>query len=117
TKSRSLSEQQNMMMAFASMAPLAWSWSWHRQHLYVPYLYPYDLFFKSMELCPARLRFRHCYRDNFDSVCMLVCWTVWKERNARVFDQRSRIPEQLAEAIKEEVLLWKEAGYFETNNR
>lgn len=64
----------------------------------------------------ARLRFRHCYRDNFDSVCMLVCWTVWKERNGRVFDQRSRIPEQLAEAIKEEVLLWKEAGYFETNN-
>lgn len=43
---------------------------------------------------------------------MLICWQLWKERNARVFEQRSRSPEQLTEAIKE-VMLWKEAGYFE----
>uniref|UniRef100_I1NVK1 Uncharacterized protein n=1 Tax=Oryza glaberrima TaxID=4538 RepID=I1NVK1_ORYGL len=61
----------------------------------------------------ARTCFRKCYRTNFDSACMLICWQIWKERNARVFDQRSRSPNQLAEAIKEEILVWKEAGYFE----
>ena len=61
----------------------------------------------------ARRHFRKCYRINFDSVCMLICWQLWKERNARVFDQRSRSPDQLAEDIKEEVMMWKEAGYFE----
>uniref|UniRef100_A0A0D9ZRA1 Uncharacterized protein n=1 Tax=Oryza glumipatula TaxID=40148 RepID=A0A0D9ZRA1_9ORYZ len=57
----------------------------------------------------ARTYFRKCYRTNFDSACMLICWQIWKERNARVFDQRSRSPNQLAEAIKEEILfagLW-----------
>lgn len=60
----------------------------------------------------ASRSFRKCFRVNFDSACMLICWQLWKERNARVFEQRSRSPEQLTEAIKE-VMLWKEAGYFE----
>uniref|UniRef100_A0A0E0LGI2 Uncharacterized protein n=1 Tax=Oryza punctata TaxID=4537 RepID=A0A0E0LGI2_ORYPU len=46
----------------------------------------YNLFFMAMELCP-----------------------IWKERNARVFDQQSRRPDQLVEVIKEEILVWKEA--------
>ena len=57
----------------------------------------------------ARLCFRKSYRSNFDSACMLMCWQVWKERNARVFEQRTRRPDQLVEAIKEEIMVWKEA--------
>lgn len=57
----------------------------------------------------ARLCFRKSYRSNFDSAFMLMCWQIWKERNARVFEQRTRRPDQLVEAIKEEIMVWKEA--------
>lgn len=60
--------------------------------------------------------FRKCYRTNFDRACLLICWQIWKERNARVFDQQSRSPDQLVEAIKEEIVVWKEAGYFTVYN-
>ncbi len=72
----------------------------------------------------ARTCFRKCYRTNFDSACMLICWQIWKERNElicwqiwkernelicwqiwkerneRVFNQRSRSPNQLAEVSR-----------------
>lgn len=64
----------------------------------------------------VRLCFRKCYRTNFDRACLLICWQIWKERNARVFDQQSRSPDQLVEAIKEEIVVWKEAGYFTVYN-
>ncbi|BAH94054.1 Os07g0663200 [Oryza sativa Japonica Group] len=60
----------------------------------------------------ARRCFRTGYREIFDAVLMLVCWLIWKERNARIFEQRLRSPEQLVEDIKEEINVWRSAAVF-----
>jgi hypothetical protein len=44
------------------------------------------------------------------SMTMLVCWTIWKERNARVFNNKSAPPPILFEIIKSEARLWVRAG-------
>ena len=44
------------------------------------------------------------------SITMLVTWTIWKERNARVFNNKSTPPPTLFEAIKGEARLWVTAG-------
>uniref|UniRef100_A0A0E0DLD5 Uncharacterized protein n=1 Tax=Oryza meridionalis TaxID=40149 RepID=A0A0E0DLD5_9ORYZ len=58
----------------------------------------------------ARRCFRTGYRKIFDSVFMLNCWLIWKERNARIFDQKMCSPDQLVEDIKEEIMVWKTAA-------
>uniref|UniRef100_A0A0D9Z2S0 Uncharacterized protein n=1 Tax=Oryza glumipatula TaxID=40148 RepID=A0A0D9Z2S0_9ORYZ len=60
----------------------------------------------------ARQHFRTGYRELFDTVFMLTCWFIWKERNGRIFEHRSRTPEQLVHDIKEELMIWKMAGVF-----
>ena len=40
------------------------------------------------------------------SITMLVTWTIWKERNARVFNNKSTPPPTLFEAINGEARLW-----------
>ncbi len=47
---------------------------------------------------------------------MLTCWLIWKERNARIFDQKMRSPDQLVEDIKEEIMVWKTAAVFKDCN-
>ncbi|EEE56168.1 hypothetical protein OsJ_05086 [Oryza sativa Japonica Group] len=64
----------------------------------------------------ARRFFRTGYRDIFDSVVALICWSLWKERNVRIFEQKVRTPEQLVEDIKEEILVWKTAGVIQPCN-
>lgn len=64
----------------------------------------------------ARLNFWTGYRDIFDGVFALTCWFLWKERNARVFEQKFWSTEQLVSDIKEEILIWKSAGIFTTCN-
>ncbi|BAS72039.1 Os01g0352000 [Oryza sativa Japonica Group] len=60
----------------------------------------------------TRRRFRTSYRTDFDSAFMLICWLIWKELNARVFQHVSKSPEQLAEDIKQEIAIWRVAGIF-----
>uniref|UniRef100_A0A0D9WEV7 Uncharacterized protein n=1 Tax=Leersia perrieri TaxID=77586 RepID=A0A0D9WEV7_9ORYZ len=45
----------------------------------------------------------------FDSFFMLVCWRIWKERNARTFQQMCKTAEALVAEIKEEAALWSSA--------
>lgn len=60
----------------------------------------------------ARNSFRRCYRRAFDSLCLMVCWFIWKERNARIFEHVSKSATQLFWAIREEIIIWREAGIF-----
>uniref|UniRef100_A0A0E0EY43 BTB domain-containing protein n=1 Tax=Oryza meridionalis TaxID=40149 RepID=A0A0E0EY43_9ORYZ len=46
------------------------------------------------------------------SLFVMVCWLIWKECNARIFEQRSRTAGQLFSGIREEIMIWKEAGVF-----
>uniref|UniRef100_A0A0E0NA16 Uncharacterized protein n=2 Tax=Oryza TaxID=4527 RepID=A0A0E0NA16_ORYRU len=62
------------------------------------------------------LFFRTGYRDIFDIVVALVCWSIWKERNARIFEHRMRTPEHLVDDVKEETLVWKTAGVIKPCN-
>jgi hypothetical protein len=56
----------------------------------------------------SRQRVETRYRRAFDARVMLTCWSLWKQRNARVF----RIMEQQCSAralvirIKDELALW-----------
>ena len=49
-------------------------------------------------------------RKSFDSALMLVGWSLWKERNRRVFDGASLLPHQLHHLIIEEADAWIGAG-------
>jgi hypothetical protein len=55
-----------------------------------------------------------CYpkpnRKAIASLTMLVSWTIWNERNARVFNNKAAPPAVLLEIIKSEVRLWIAAG-------
>jgi len=59
----------------------------------------------------SRKRLPKQIRRGFDSLFFLVCWSLWKERNARTFDRSSRQPAALLQAILEEASLWVAAGY------
>jgi hypothetical protein len=69
---------------------------------------------KTLHLSDRWLQERLCcrlrYRNNFDSLLFLVCWFLWKERNARIFDQCFKPAVTIADDIKEEFLCWKKAG-------
>lgn len=60
----------------------------------------------------TRCRFQKSYRADFDCAFMLICWLIWKERNARIFQHVSKLLDQLAEDIKDEIAIWRVAGIF-----
>jgi hypothetical protein len=49
-------------------------------------------------------------RKALSSIIMLVSWTIWKERNARIFNHRSAPTAVLLNIIKIEVKLWVAVG-------
>ncbi|KAF8722498.1 hypothetical protein HU200_022325 [Digitaria exilis] len=50
-------------------------------------------------------------RKTFDALVVLICWSVWLERNARTFDNRTKTSQQLAHGIAEEAAVWVRATY------
>ena len=77
------------------------------------------------ELCPTydsglahwwsdtRKRFLKHARKEFDSFVMLICWTLWKQRNARVFGSGQIKSEQgTVDTIFDELRMWATAGAF-----
>jgi hypothetical protein len=56
-------------------------------------------------------RVHHDLRREFDSLVDLVCWLLWKERNARVFNHVSMTARQVSDLIRDEGLGWVVAGY------
>jgi hypothetical protein len=44
------------------------------------------------------------------SFIILVCWAIWQERNARIFEAQEKCLPQLLAEIRDEVKLWVQAG-------
>ena len=55
-------------------------------------------------------------RRGLRSIIILVCWEVWTERNARIFERKECTPMHLLEKIKEEAGLWAMAGAKHISN-
>ncbi|TVU04802.1 hypothetical protein EJB05_47937, partial [Eragrostis curvula] len=49
-------------------------------------------------------------RHGFDSLLVLVTWCIWKERNARAFEDELCTPAALLDICKPEAKLWMYAG-------
>ena len=61
----------------------------------------------------ARKRFLKHSPKGFDSFVMLICWTLWKQRNARVFGSGQIKNEQdTVDMIFDELRMWATAGAF-----
>ena len=58
----------------------------------------------------ARKRIPKDDRKYFDSLVVLVCWLLWKERN-RTFDCRVQTIDDLLSRVAEEIMSWYQAGY------
>jgi predicted DNA-binding ribbon-helix-helix protein len=44
------------------------------------------------------------------SLVTLVCWTIWRERNARIFNREEKTISRLITEIKDEAGQWYRAG-------
>jgi hypothetical protein len=57
----------------------------------------------------ARKRVRKCDRQCFDTLIILTSWTLWKQKNARVFGNvhRQLNSEQIVDYIEQEFKLWE----------
>uniref|UniRef100_A0ACD5W723 Uncharacterized protein n=1 Tax=Avena sativa TaxID=4498 RepID=A0ACD5W723_AVESA len=51
-----------------------------------------------------------CKTKAMASITMLISWTIWKERNARVFNNKFAQLQTLLDIIKREARLWILAG-------
>jgi hypothetical protein len=49
-------------------------------------------------------------REGMSTMFMLICWHLWKEHNARVFDRKAATVPVLVRRIVEEAGLWVSAG-------
>ena len=49
-------------------------------------------------------------RRGIDSLFALVCWTIWKERNARYFREASSSVNDVLQLVKAEADRWIDAG-------
>uniref|UniRef100_A0ACD5TYV8 Uncharacterized protein n=1 Tax=Avena sativa TaxID=4498 RepID=A0ACD5TYV8_AVESA len=58
----------------------------------------------------ARKRAPKSMRRDFDTVVILVHWTIWKERNSRIFQQECSKADRVFELIIEDIHSWKAAG-------
>jgi len=59
----------------------------------------------------AHKRIAKADRKCFDSMVVLTCWWLWKERNRRTFDHQAHSTTELLALISDEVVCWFHAGY------
>jgi hypothetical protein len=56
-------------------------------------------------------------RKGFDTLVLLVAWSLWKERNSRVHEQAALQPVALVGDILEDARLWARAGFVSIYSR
>jgi hypothetical protein len=61
-------------------------------------------------LCDKRETLPSSQRRGFNTIATLATWTIWKERNNRVFNQKHRSWTEVARAMAEEAALWRLAN-------
>jgi len=49
-------------------------------------------------------------RKSFDSMVILTCWHLWKERNKRTFDKKEATTDVLFSYVSDDVVYWCQAG-------
>jgi mannose/fructose/N-acetylgalactosamine-specific phosphotransferase system component IIC len=49
-------------------------------------------------------------RKGINSLFMLVIWTLWKEKNARLFNGSSMVAQEVVQKVRHELQLWVMAG-------
>ena len=59
----------------------------------------------------ARKRIPKENRRCFDSLVVLTCWLLWKERNDRTFDRRVRTIDNVLTWVGDEILAWFQEGF------
>ena len=47
----------------------------------------------------------------FDTLVVLVCWLLWKERNNRTFDRRLQTIQDVLARIANEIVVWYQASF------
>jgi hypothetical protein len=50
-----------------------------------------------------------CNRKGLRTLLILVNWTIWRERNARIFDHKFLSSQQIVASVKYEATTWKVA--------
>ena len=58
----------------------------------------------------GRKRFGKAERKCFDTLVILIFWTIWKERNRRTFDHVSRSVNDVVNLVFEEAVSWLQTG-------
>ena len=57
---------------------------------------------------PVSMIIPHVLSDRmcFDTLLFLIPWLIWKERNRRTFDRRTRNLQELLALIDDEAVMW-----------
>jgi hypothetical protein len=50
------------------------------------------------------------------SLIILVCWSVWHKRNARIFEEKKKSSARLVSEIQDEAFLWVKLGAKHISN-
>jgi len=59
----------------------------------------------------ARKLIPKIWRRGFDSLAVLICWLLWKERNDRTFNRRSHTVVDVVRRVFDEIITWSQAGF------
>ena len=86
-----------------------WDWLLRRSHIWLdpptgasPFV---DWWLSSRKRLPKELR------RGFDSLALLVAWSLWKERNRRVFDTAASSVNDVVTGVIAEGVLWVAASF------